>query len=1177
MKIFHVLFILFLSIGAVNGQQGNNTLLWKISGNGLTQDSYLYGTMHVKDSRMFEFSDSMITAFNKCDAYAMESLPDSIMSAIINQSFENIIKKALNDEDDMELERLQKIKEIQSLIEEDDFSEIKNHLKDKLGVNYENLKTKDPKNLTKLIEYNPEKFSDKEYIMDVYLCEMAERTNKKTFSVESNQTGSKALDELEDLRRTELRGIQTLRSNIDTYTSLRDNYLSQDLDKILEFYSDSSDYMKGFFDKIITQRNHSMDESIDTLVQMQSTFIGIGAGHLPGEEGVIALLQKRGYQVTPVFCDSKTLHHDFNLPEKEIQWEIFKDTTLGYVVNFPDKVFSYNIPFSASKMNTCMDLLNNSVYYTMALPVGPQLHDDPDLHINLMMDKFKKSMPFASVSKKRFKFKGHEACEFTIKKYPHEFGGMMVLREGIEYILFWTEGDDNKDIVKRFKTSLSFIQIKELPEEAYTSNSAAFKANFNGKVVKRVINDNLKNEEDARVEMFISTSNTKGLSQVVSVFDYSPTIFFDDDKYVLKTLMENAFNNAIVDSSYGFFQGYPSVNYTYDMNNEYGKGIACLRANRVYMILTIGSREMEKDMKAFLNTIEFIEFSEPKWDIEINERFEYAIQGVPDYQEHSEQDIQDLYGIDICLETYNQSFYKEFTNGLVYFMEHKKFKDYFSFKNDSSLIQYTLNEHKTWSDSIINIDTIYNEQHQIQGLDYTIQQKLSKNEMHLKTYFTGQEIITVCMVGPKEYTRNNADFSEPFFDAFKIVDGTNCSLSQPKKQAVLSSIRSCKDNDQIEQYGHALEQLDFTSKEKDQLYDLLMIVHPDEMQNPNLYWGMSKTLFKKWVDAQTKISIKDAWKLCHNTQSSVTKNEVITHLLNLDDHSQIEPCFQYLTENPNISWNYQINNSLRENIKSLNNNFHSIENLLNDSTDWYVLNVFKYGIDSGVVSTQLLNTVKPKLVNQFKNLLKIYEEIDSDSYYQHYSSLTELVKIMNSYPNDEEVERLVLDLHQAAINRDKTILVETTIFLGKKFDTIEGSIVDSLISDPFHNFHFISRVHQENLNHLLNDSIWNNDYLVPCQINSYLYEEWYELPDTLVLKEKIKIRHKEKEGNIWVYELSYNESDQSHYIMLGPISESDLQVEYSEIFDENYDSIEHLTPTEFVLQYQEYYQFEILD
>jgi uncharacterized protein YbaP (TraB family) len=32
----------------------------------------------------------------------------------------------------------------------------------------------------------------------------------------------------------------------------------------------------------------------------QPTFLAVGAGHLPGENGVIGLLKKSGYTITPV-------------------------------------------------------------------------------------------------------------------------------------------------------------------------------------------------------------------------------------------------------------------------------------------------------------------------------------------------------------------------------------------------------------------------------------------------------------------------------------------------------------------------------------------------------------------------------------------------------------------------------------------------------------------------------------------------------------------------------------------------------------------------------------------------------------------------------------------------------------------------------------------------------------
>jgi uncharacterized protein YbaP (TraB family) len=47
-------------------------IFWEISGNGLEEPSYLLGTIHIGDQRVYDFPDSMMTCFNQCDAFAGE-------------------------------------------------------------------------------------------------------------------------------------------------------------------------------------------------------------------------------------------------------------------------------------------------------------------------------------------------------------------------------------------------------------------------------------------------------------------------------------------------------------------------------------------------------------------------------------------------------------------------------------------------------------------------------------------------------------------------------------------------------------------------------------------------------------------------------------------------------------------------------------------------------------------------------------------------------------------------------------------------------------------------------------------------------------------------------------------------------------------------------------------------
>src|SRR5436190_20347234 len=59
-------------------------LLWKIEGNGLQKPSYLFGTMHVRDVRAFEFSDSVMIALDQCRNFALEIHPDTMVMDMFN-------------------------------------------------------------------------------------------------------------------------------------------------------------------------------------------------------------------------------------------------------------------------------------------------------------------------------------------------------------------------------------------------------------------------------------------------------------------------------------------------------------------------------------------------------------------------------------------------------------------------------------------------------------------------------------------------------------------------------------------------------------------------------------------------------------------------------------------------------------------------------------------------------------------------------------------------------------------------------------------------------------------------------------------------------------------------------------------------------------------------------------
>ena len=62
----------------------------------------------------------------------------------------------------------------------------------------------------------------------------------------------------------------------------------------------SAEAGQEFIESLIVRRNHTMTERADPLLRAGNTLIAVGALHLPGPEGIVSLIRRRGYKVTPV-------------------------------------------------------------------------------------------------------------------------------------------------------------------------------------------------------------------------------------------------------------------------------------------------------------------------------------------------------------------------------------------------------------------------------------------------------------------------------------------------------------------------------------------------------------------------------------------------------------------------------------------------------------------------------------------------------------------------------------------------------------------------------------------------------------------------------------------------------------------------------------------------------------
>ena len=77
-------------------------------------------------------------------------------------------------------------------------------------------------------------------------------------------------------------------------------YLAQDLTKLEALINKEEFGVGNFTDLLLYNRNKNWVVTMEKIFSSHSVVIAVGAGHLPGQQGIINLLRKAGYTVEPM-------------------------------------------------------------------------------------------------------------------------------------------------------------------------------------------------------------------------------------------------------------------------------------------------------------------------------------------------------------------------------------------------------------------------------------------------------------------------------------------------------------------------------------------------------------------------------------------------------------------------------------------------------------------------------------------------------------------------------------------------------------------------------------------------------------------------------------------------------------------------------------------------------------
>jgi len=279
--------IIFIAVfsGKTKAQE-EKSLLWEISGNGLKQHSFLFGTVHLVPQEKYFFTDEMQIAFNKCKTLALEVDMDDISLA---QQLSMAKKIMIPDK-----------KTIKDFVSKKDFERLTTYMIDSMKVDkkmFNQIKSLKPIFAVSMILL---KLVKDPVTYEVKLMEAAKKKKMDIVGLETIEFQFSTIDKIpveEQIKSVYLESIG--KSPLEEYNKMVDAYVEQDLKKLKELVEEDKT-VKDFQKDLLETRNTNWIPVMEKFAKKQSTFFAVGAAHLVGKVGLIQLLRDKGFTVTAV-------------------------------------------------------------------------------------------------------------------------------------------------------------------------------------------------------------------------------------------------------------------------------------------------------------------------------------------------------------------------------------------------------------------------------------------------------------------------------------------------------------------------------------------------------------------------------------------------------------------------------------------------------------------------------------------------------------------------------------------------------------------------------------------------------------------------------------------------------------------------------------------------------------
>lgn len=1025
--LFFVLCQLFALPPVLNAQKSSTpkTLLWRISGNGLKKDSYLYGTMHVQDKRVFNFSDSLYYYLEKADGYAMEvDLRDFI---------DSMIQRAVTDRE--------------AGFFQDDEEETMTKPSGKKNATIDSLlklvKDKnDPASRKKLIRMREalvrmslKKRDEMSTIMDAWFYGIARRQGKWLGSVEEVRDQLSLIDEVgfemndDALKSSPVEVGRTLENLIQIYRS-------RDLDALYEFIKPGLGQEDG--DRIFIRRNLKMVRSMDSLSRIRSVFFAVGAAHLPGDSGVIQLLRDNGYTVTPVISAQNLDPDKYISKLADVPWMKVEDRDKSLWIEMPTSPSDITMLGDALVMRYSMDITTMTFFMVASIEV-------PDgTETQRAKDALMKNKNAVMLNQKDVENAGLKGLQGDTKLYNSYYRVQYLTKKGRIYMLM--AGGQKKSALESPDVVRFFKSFK--PREVVTQSQAWYSQNMPEKGLsidfprKPRHNRQMEKEmDDEETQHFVYdlTDIKADVYMMLRVADLRVTNVLVSDSSYFQTY-RNSFAgtiDSVTRDEAGLWEGFP-VFYLegYSKKRDVVMRVMTVnRGNRNYTLYAGGSPG--KNAQAILDRF-FQSFRLMPYQV-LPRQKQTSVEGnfsstVPNpfslYQDNEEGAAPLQLSHYVSADSIEAVWYEVIKTPIPRYMWAT---------SDSAYFNMAVKGYISWNDSVVLQRPVVN--NGLKGMEWVIRPAQSHLEKRIRILFSGDSMYKAIAYIPAPYI--NTAHHNAFFDDFRIVKPEKkVDLLKSKASVLLRDLLSA-DSATAEEALDALWEAPFTKAELPLLYEAYMKQYPDD--SVSRYYSIRSQLqlaIAKLADNSTLKFVKN------NYRSFAGKREPLrVEMLNLLAAIQTKESYALLKElllstPPLVVGNHELSYKIADSVQLTATLFPDILKLAGSQQfGSRIMQVTNELIDSSVITVAMVMPYAPSIYRYTDSVINVLHQTDSSEIegYTERSRIYLLAKLKQ--PEAFQLLQKYLSVNQTFVR------MEAALMLLKNEQRVDADVFGKIAAD----------------------------------------------------------------------------------------------------------------------------------